>query len=693
MHKKQLLTFFISVLSISFSFAQVATNPIPDWINTIDYSLTPTIDADDITQGTSILLYDYQAHIPKQEMYVKFVTKITDNVGVQEASNISVDYDPAYQTLAFHEVYILRDNKKIDKLEAKNFQVLRRETNADNNLYDGSMSAVLNLSDVRTDDIIGYSYTLYGFNPIHKGKFSHSYYFNNYEPVGQISVTLFSKSKLKYKAFNTKLKPEINSKNGLTVYFWNNKNTKKIEYEDNTPAWKLDSEIIFVSDYNSWAEVVNWGVETYTLSEKPNKAFKKEINKIDKANKTEGDKIKATLDFVQNEIRYLGLEDGIGAYKPFTPNTVFKQRFGDCKDKSFMMATMLGEMGIEAYPMLVNTTLKQTITEILPSPVFFDHCVVKVIAKGNRELYYDPTITNQGGTFENVYFPNYKFGLVLKPNTTSFDEIYNGANNKVEVQDEYILEEVGKGATLKITSIYHENEADGMRNYFKNNSINSIAKEYEKFYSNYYFNIASTKNPEVTDNKKQNLFTVVEEYKIDSIWRPMEDKKGFIAAYFAPNSLQSMLYVPNKKERNTEIDLYYPTVKEHKIKVHLPEVWTIEDDEDVISSDAFYYADEVEYNKKTNVLDLKYYLKIQKDYLETKDLTTYIKDAKAVNNALGYSIYIPENGNRLDSLNNFDNLKDNISTFIKTLVYAAVIVCVLFAIIYFLFYRSKNETL
>ena len=80
-----------------------------------------------------------------------------------------------------------------------------------------------------------------------------------------------------------------------------------------------------------------------------------------------------------------------------------------------MMAAMLNEMNIEAYPMLVNTTLKHTITELLPSPIFFDHCVVKVVGKDTRELWYDPTITNQGGTYENVYFPNYKYGLVLKP--------------------------------------------------------------------------------------------------------------------------------------------------------------------------------------------------------------------------------------------------------------------------------------
>ena len=53
---------------------------------------------------------------------------------------------------------------------------------------------------------------------------------------------------------------------------------------------------------------------------------------------------------MQDEVRYLGLENGISAYKPSSPNKVYNQRFGDCKDKSLLLVTMLNQMNIEAYP-------------------------------------------------------------------------------------------------------------------------------------------------------------------------------------------------------------------------------------------------------------------------------------------------------------------------------------------------------
>lgn len=687
-------TLLLTLLLISqILIAQVSKVAEPNWLNPIDYSLSPDINFDDLTQGTLTLFYDHQVHIPKQEKYTKFVTKIFENVGVQEASTINVSYDPTYQTLKFHSINIIRDGKVIDKFKSDSFQLLRRETDAENHLYDGSMSAVMNISDVRTDDIVEYSYTITGFNPIHNGTFSDSYYFDSHVPTGKISVTLFSKNELNYKSINNATEPVISHKNGLKQYFWFNENTKKVSFEDYSPNWKLDYQMVFVSEYESWEDVVNWGIKTYTLNEKPNADLLQKIKNIDTENKTKGEKIKATLDFVQDDIRYLGLEDGIGAYKPFTPNKVFNQRFGDCKDKSLLMSTMLNRMGIKAYPMLVNTSLKQTIIEFLPSPVFFDHCVVKVIDDAGKGIYYDPTITNQGGTYKTTYFPDYKYGLVLKPENTSFDQIFSHSENTVEIFDEYKLEATGKGATLKVTSTYYDYEADSMRRYFKNNSLNSISKEYVKYYSNYYFDIESTKKPVYTDNLKENKFQVVEEYKIDSIWRPMGDKKGYISASFSPSTIENVLYLPTNKKRKDPLSLYYPSTKAHKIKVKLASSWDIKNEREEINFSGFQYKWHVDYNRKKKEIDLSYFLKIQKDHIAVNEFKEYTKQVNKMNETLGYQIYTPTN---LAIGNSFgDNeLSDGIKNGLKTVLYVIFGIVALVALVLFLAWyipRTKKD--
>ncbi|PPK95612.1 uncharacterized protein DUF3857 [Nonlabens xylanidelens] len=677
------------LLTALFSIAQVETGIAPNWLEKVTYSPTPDVNYDDLNQGTLTLIYDHQVNIPKQESYTKYATKIFENVGVQQASTINVSYDPKYQTLKFHSIKVLRDGEVIDKLKPDNFQLMRRESDAENYMYDGTMSAVMNISDVRSDDIVEYSYTIKGFNPIHKNKFSDSYYLNSYEPIGKMSITLLSENELHIKGINNPSEPQITTVNGLKKYHWNNENTKTVTYEDYSPNWKIDYQLVIVSDYDSWKDVVKWGIDTFTLKEKPNKELLKTINNIKQENSTDGEKIAATLNFVQDDIRYLGLEDGIGAYKPFMPNQVIEQRFGDCKDKSLLMSSMLNEMGIEAYPMLVSSFLKQSITEFLPSPIFFDHCVVKVIDAAGTDLYYDPTISNQGGVYDKTHFPDYQYGLVIKPENTDLDQITSHSKNTVEVYDVYELEETGKGATLKIKTVFYDYEADAMRGYFKNNSINTITKEYKNYYSNYYYNIESTKKPEFKDDLELNKFEVTEEYKIDSLWRPMPEKDGYIMAHFTPSSIEGILYTPNKEERNDPLDLYYPSTKQHKIKVILGSRWDVNNEQEEFNCTAFDYKWDVKYNKRKNEIDLTYLLKYKKDHINPSEFKEYSKQVNKVNETLGYQIYIPSSmavGNSF--INKASKSSNTVETFMIMLLVLFVIIVIILLIVW---YSQRNK--
>lgn len=634
------------MIATLYGFAQekIVEKSTPQWVDYQSYNIEPNIDGDDISEGSLMLLVDYQTNIPKQESYYRFVQKITENVGIQSSSNINVVYDPLYQKLVFHTITIIRGDEVIKKLNPSEFQVLRRELNAENHLYDGSLSAMTNLSDVRVNDIIDYSYSIIGFNPIHDGKYSNSFFLNDNVPMGKINIGLLSNNDLNFKLINSDVLPEISNKNGMKFYQWNIVNPVKTEYEEATPTWKISHPLLVVSDYSTWEEVVDWGVKTYRTDEKLNADLQKKIDDIDNEYSTDGEKIKAILDFVQNEIRYLGFEYGIGSYKPNSPNQVFQQRYGDCKDKSLLMVSMLNGIGVEAYPMLLNTGLKHTIKDLLPSPIFFDHCVVKVTGYEDYDFYYDPTSTNQGGTFLNTHFPNFENGLVLKPETKTMEEITSSFSNLITTNEEYILEEVGKGATYKIATTYSDVEADRMRNYFKNNSLKSINKEYENYYSNYYYNIKSKNAPTFKDDSAKNEFTIFEEYHIDSLWQPMEMKKNYISANFIPTTLLDLLYIPTKDDRNNEVEVVYPVARQHNIKIKLPQAWEVTNEKDFVSSDIFYYDWEVDYNKRQKEINIKYYLKTQKPSIEPSEFNQYKRDIDKLDQTVGYSLFIPKNG-------------------------------------------------
>jgi transglutaminase-like putative cysteine protease len=107
------------------------------------------------------------------------------------------------------------------------------------------------------------------------------------------------------------------------------------------------------------------------------------------------DRVLAALRFVQDEVRYLGIESGISGFMPAAPNTVFARRFGDCKDKTLLLDTLLTALGVEAHPTLVNTKLRRTIQQLRPAPVF-DHAISQVVA-GGRTYWLDATANYERG--------------------------------------------------------------------------------------------------------------------------------------------------------------------------------------------------------------------------------------------------------------------------------------------------------
>ena len=688
MKKTTLLLFFTFCIAFAFGQEKISTSKCPSWVNYQNYNNNPDIDKDEISQGSLTLLADYQVNIPNEESYHRVITKITDNAGIQSASDINVSYDPLYQKLIFHAITITRGDETINKLNADHFQVIRRELNAENHLYDGSLSAMLNLSDVRNGDIIDCSYTIKGFNPIHEGRFSNIYYMNDYVPVGKVNVSINSINTLTYKAYNTDIAPTVTPNKGLKRYEWTTINPNKTVYEAYTPQWKITLPSIVVSDYKSWSDVVKWGIDLYNVNTNLNSDLRSKIKTINDSSVKQGDKIRAVLNFVQNDVRYLGLEYGIGSYKPNPPNKVFKQRYGDCKDKSLLMVEMLNKMNIEAYPMFVNTSLKQTITELLPSPIFFDHCVVKVVDGAGNQFYYDPTLFNQGGNFANVHFPNYEYGLVIKNGNTEFDTIVSSSSNKVTTNETYILEKDTKGATLNITTAYTDVEADNMRNYFKSNSLSGIVKEYENYYANFYPKIKTIKQPIINDDMDANVFTVTESYKIEDIWSPMPNKEGYVSVDFSPSSLADVLQIPNIETRHNEIELPFPVAREHRTKIKLPSAWTINNENDLISNNSFYYDWDVKYNRSKNEINLKSYLKTQKSHVTLDDLNTYFKDIKELENTFSFTIYVPEDGNAFPLTNSVDG-----STFfaLGKLVFYVLLAITVFLVVFWLSTKNKGH--
>jgi hypothetical protein len=117
-------------------------------------------------------------------------------------------------------------------------------------------------------------------------------------------------------------------------------------------------------------------------------------------------RIRALATFVQQEVRYVGIQLGIGGFQPRHAADVLRNRYGDCKDKAMLLGVLLAEAGIQSLPVLVNTDRTQVGPRTPPS-LRFDHVILAIRLPGDADagavqatgaapdggmlLYFDPT--------------------------------------------------------------------------------------------------------------------------------------------------------------------------------------------------------------------------------------------------------------------------------------------------------------
>ena len=485
-----LLLFSIVLLS---NAQDVRKAPASNWVDAIAVG-----DSKEDKDGSSrYLLIDYQDNLETEEYYAHYAIQVFKSDGIQDFSDISLSYDPSYQTLTIHEISIHRNGEKIDKLIDSDIKTFQRETSLERSLYDGSVTAVVNLTDVRKDDIIEYAYTVKGFNPINKGNYSANIYQQYTLPVERIYAKVLTAlgKKIYYKSLSEAVEPEIITQNNYRHYVWDLEASDFFSYDNNVPYWYDDQKRVSTSTFSDWSSVVKLFLPHYV----PSKDLKlpKEVMK---GTSSKEDKILKLIRFVQDEIRYLGFESGIGAYKPNDSKKVLNQRYGDCKDKSLLLVSLLQKEAVEAYPLLVNTGLKQELDLLLPSHSAFNHCIVYFKLKG-KEYVIDPTISNQGGDLANLYTPDYKRGLLIKKGANALIELPKiGPRPEIVIKENITTDSIGGKAIFLIESIYKGSKADEMRDYFSSTSNDNVVKDFMNFYSELYPTIRNTDKVYFTDN-------------------------------------------------------------------------------------------------------------------------------------------------------------------------------------------------
>lgn len=643
MRSSHLAFFFLAYLGASQLYAQnknVLTEKAPAWVAPVAFNAGAAPNAGQ-EAGFYCLLIDEQENIAREESFAHVAYKILTTEGVQTMSDLTISFDPAYQTVKLHWIRIHRGDQVIDKIPPPPIHTIQREQSMDRYLYDGSLTAVINLTDVRAGDIIEYAFTRKGYNPVYEGHVADRIYFSYnfaYDKLFRRLIVPQSLSlNLEYR--NTDIKPEINSTASGMEYVWSLKRMDAFLPDSNVPDWYDGNQYVMTSSINNWSEVASWAARHFQIPEAERQALKKRISNMFDADEKRTFALKAVR-FVQDEVRYLGFESGLNSHKPHSPVKVFDQRFGDCKDKSLLLCSILNTADIEAYPVLVNTVLRNKVQNNTPSITAFDHCVVQ-IKLDNSVYYIDPTISNQGGTLGNIAFPAYGKGLIIKEGTTAPEQLFSHGTSDITETQTIAIPDFDGEAYLQVHTTYTGANADYMRGEFRKTNAESLQKNYVTFYGNLFPDIEVLSPVAHHDKRRENIFTLEENYRIPAFWQvsPTDADVRYSEVY--PQSLQNYFDISKSSQRTTPYGLQHPVSYHHSFKIKLPEAWNVELDERYIDNDYYHYEYYVRHAGKDITVETHYSTK--QDHVPLDAFPQFVSDHEEMFSNLSFQLSYNKN--------------------------------------------------
>lgn len=612
----------------------VVIAPVPDWIAQIKPDASTKDTSYDSEGGIQDLLLHTEVKSDQEETFVHVAYRILSDAGVQNASDVYIPYDPAYQTLSIHKIGIIRADKFEDRLDMDRMKVIQREKDLERNVYDGSLLAYLNLEDIRIGDIIEYSYTTKGMNPIFEHKLNQLVYLNGRSPIGEIIYRLVTpKNKaITIKNFNTTIKPQKSDAGKNTAYTWKVKNTAAIQINDGIPFGYNPFAYIIITEYSSWDSLREWANGLFTFHEPYDAAFTKKAAELKKLYPDKRAYFLEAVRFVQDKIRYMGIEVGEKSHRPNHPNQVLSQRFGDCKDKSALLCALLRENGISAKPVLANFYTRMDLTNYPPSPLAFNHVIVAGILDG-KEIWIDPTISYQGGNLETTSIPDYGVGLVVGSNESGgLKDFPSDRDGSVEISEFFTMKDYDRPVELKVSSLYKGLEADSMRFRLANQSQSALVKRFLNYYVTYYPETVVDKPLTIQDDRAKNELRIEESYFIKNLWQ----KDRTPCAEFNAEYVKQYFALPQERVRTMPLALRHPVHAIENITVSTPEEWSIEPNVYYYDDEFFAFNYKIDYEPK--MLKLRFEYQSLNDTIPLEKLPDYMKKAREFEKDCNYGI-------------------------------------------------------
>jgi hypothetical protein len=368
-------TFLLALFSCLSSLAQAE---VPVWLQNLARQPQKTY-ADDV--NAVILLDDTVTTVKENGDIVRHgrrAWRILRPEGRNRFSSFACEYN------ADSKVNYIRGwsiTSKGQEYETKSSDIIEQNISTYEVYSDAKIKGV-RVAGADVGTVVGFEYETLG----HPYTFDDIWRFQEDQPVEHSHYELHLASGWRFKSEWMNHKEEKPTEETGSLQ-WQLADIPRIESEPRRPPEEgLAGSVVFRffndkmpgKSYQNWSELGSWYTQLYSTVRDTNPALSQKVQELAPSNLALLQRIKALAGFAQHDIRYVAISLGIGGLRPHNASDTFNHRYGDCKDKATVLSSMLSQIGVKSYPIIVNDE-RGVVTKDTPANLNgFNHVILAI---------------------------------------------------------------------------------------------------------------------------------------------------------------------------------------------------------------------------------------------------------------------------------------------------------------------------
>jgi len=233
-------------------------------------------------------------------------------------------------------------------------------------------------------NIVGYEYEVEE-NPI---VLQDEWFFQRESPARESRYSLSLPAGWEYKSSFLNYAEVKPTQTGANQWLWTVNDVKGVRSEQQMPPMRGLLGQMVVSffppgglaskGFANWQQMGSWYQQVTTGRRDASPEIKQKVASLTSATPDVLGKMKALASFVQNNIRYVAIELGVGGMQPHAAADIFGHGYGDCKDKATLMSSMLHEIGVQSYYVVINDERGSVTSNTPASTGDFNHVILAI---------------------------------------------------------------------------------------------------------------------------------------------------------------------------------------------------------------------------------------------------------------------------------------------------------------------------